>query len=115
MLITELLNDPEFLELDDLARSERIRSFLNEMAYRIFRDSRGSTTNAKIQDVVGLLHSEWYQAHIESILGRIGHHINMTAIVSKVNAARHAGLTNEQLGEIFCREYDAELERNKHN
>lgn len=113
MYAKELLQDPEFLALDDVARAERIRSFLDCLVYRMFRDSTQSTTNAKLRDIVGVLHNEWYQAHIESILDRVGHHINMSAIVAKVNAARHAGLNNEQLGAIFCREYDAEVERNR--
>jgi hypothetical protein len=107
-LAQNLLNDPEFLAMDDLQRAERIRTAMDHTAYRYFKERMAANKNeaAAIRDVVGVLHSEWYQVHVEQLLERVNIHIEDNAIIRKLVSARHAGLTNEQLGAIFCAECD---------
>jgi hypothetical protein len=81
---------------------------MDHTAYRYFKERMAANKNeaAAIRDVVGVLHSEWYQVHVEQLLERVNIHIEDNAIIRKLVSARHAGLTNEQLGAIFCAECD---------
>lgn len=105
MRASDFVNTPDFLALGPEEQRDAIRSFLNDTAVQFFNESPQRDTRSKITALVGFLHSEWYQAHIESILSRVGIHLKRHEILNKLCAAEHAGLSDEKLGAIFRAEY----------
>ena len=97
--------DAEHAELTYCEREDLFKRKLGEALVEFYEDRCREGDNAW-RDVAGFAYSEVFQFAVLHILSRVGIHSDMNALVSKIAAARHAGLDNAALGEIFCREYD---------
>jgi len=82
------------------------KSFLSDLADHLEEVAKDSEDANLWRSVAGRAYSDVLQFAVGHILSRVNMHIDMTALVAKVNAARHASLSSEQLGALFCTEYD---------
>lgn len=82
------------------------KSFLSDLADTLEGMAEDPENDNLWRSIAGRAYSDVFQFAVSHILARVNLHIDMAALVSKVNAARHSGLSAEQLGTLFCVEYD---------
>lgn len=108
MIASDLFKDSSFLALSEEKQCEVFLQRLGESLQQFHASRRGDRTNndGAWRDVAGMAHVEIFQYDFERILNSVNIRIEQQRVLDKLSAARHAGLSNEALGEIFCRERD---------
>lgn len=107
MIASDLFKDPSFLSLPQERQHEVFLQRLGEQLQQFYTSRKpGRAATDAWRDVAGMARSEVFQYDFERILSSVNIRIEQQRVLDKLCAARHAGLSNEALGEIFCRERD---------